>query len=255
MQPVLSTMAMSAKGKMQGGLPALLGGYLLKLVYLAPLLLMWRSLFAQNVKVDMTLAQMLAYTCLSAILSEQLNVRSPAASWLYEGIIIDLFKRPMGLFLQLMVMTVGEWLPQLMLFSLPVALLAPLLGVSLIPATPWFFLSLLLAMSLGFAVDFLFACLIIRMQNASWLIYTIRGAVTALLSGALIPFALLPWGLGDVMRTLPFGSLAGAPLGLFVGVESPAAILPAQMIWNLVLWPLAAFAFRRSRERMISHGG
>ena len=28
-----------------------------------------------------------------------------------------------------------------------------------------------------------------------------------------------------------------------------------QVFWNLTLWPLALWAFRASRERMVSYGG
>jgi len=32
-------------------------------------------------------------------------------------------------------------------------------------------------------------------------------------------------------------------------------LVPAQILWNLMLWPLAAYCFAASRERMVSYGG
>jgi ABC-2 type transport system permease protein len=150
---------------------------------------------------------------------------------------------------------VGGWLPELMLFSLPLVLIVPLFGVNIIPATVWFFPCLALSISLGFAIDFIFACFIIRMRNASWLAYTLRNAVTLLLSGAVIPFDLLPWGLGEVFKLLPFGSLAAAPLAVFTGMAEFIDVIFLQIFWNIILWPLAVLAFAKSREKMVSYGG
>lgn len=255
MQPYLSTARMAATEPLRGSALALLARYVLPIVYTVPLILLWRGLFAQGVAVDMTLSQMLTYTVISVALEPMLNVRSPASGWLYEGIILNLYMRPMGILRQLTAMTMGMWGPHLLLLAVPVLTLAGLLGVTLVPATLWAVPSLLLSISLGFAVEYLFSCILIRMINAEWMVYTFREAVTALLSGAVIPFALLPWGIGDVLRYLPFGSLAGAPLSIWAGIAQPLPVLLTQLIWNVVLWPLALLSFRSMRERMVSHGG
>lgn len=85
--------------------------------------------------------------------------------------------------------------------------------------------------------------------------HCLREALTALLTGSLIPFAALPWGLGRILQLSPFGTLAGAPLAIFTGLSSPMELLPAQIIWNLLLWPAAILCFNASRERMVSYGG
>jgi ABC-type uncharacterized transport system permease subunit len=93
------------------------------------------------------------------------------------------------------------------------------------------------------------------MQNAIWIANVLRNAVTGLLSGTLIPFDILPWGMGVWMRWLPFGSLAGAPLDLFVGTARPLPTLAAQAAWNVVIWGCTALVFQRRREGMMSYGG
>ena len=123
------------------------------------------------------------------------------------------------------------------------------------PASPWFFPSLLLCISLGFAIDFLFACVAIELRGISWLAHVIRTAIVALFSGTVLPFRLLPFGLARVFELQPFGSLGGAPLALFVGTARPERILLAQVFWNLTLWPAAILWFCRSRERLVSFGG
>jgi ABC-2 type transport system permease protein len=257
MAKYLKTVFMTSQNLTNGGIAYLLMGYALRVVYVIPLLLLWRSLMAGGVVTGMSLGQMLTYTFLGTILAEILVVRTPASNWLYEGLIISLYQRPMGILSHLMAQTVGGWVPDMLLFTLPMVLASPLFGVSLVPlgGSTWFAVSLGLCVSLGFAVDFAFACLTIRLKNASWLVYSIRGAVVSLLSGSVIPFAILPFGLGKVLQYLPLGSLAGAPLSIYTGLTDPLPIIVAQVFWNLTLWPLTIIVFRKSQEWMVSHGG
>ena len=249
------TAQMSAQSSTNGGVVYLFLGYLLKIVYLIPLLLLWRTLINDGIDAGMSLTQMLTYTYLGAILSEILVVRTPASSWLYEGLFVSLYQRPINVLSHLISQTVGGWIPQLLLFALPMIIIAPLFGVSLIICSIWFVPSLILCVSLGFAVDFLFACLTIRMKNASWLVYVIRTAIVSLLSGSIIPFSALPWRIGTVFQYLPLGSLAGAPLSIYTGLAEPMSILVAQLFWNAVLWPIAIITFEKTQERMVSYGG
>lgn len=255
LQKYLITARLAHLEKTGGGLLYQIPGLLVDLMYLLPLMFLWRVLASQGVDTGMSLSQMLRYTYLSALLSELLAVQTFASSWSYEGQLISLYIRPLPVFGQIIAQTVGGWGRRLLLFSLPMLLAAPLFGLSMLPASLWFFPSLLLCVSLGFAVDFLFACLTIRLRGMAWLAYVIRMAVVGLLSGTLIPFALLPFGLDQVFSYQPFGSLGGAPLSLFVGTAAPLPILTAQIVWNLLLWPAAILWFARSRERLVSYGG
>lgn len=251
-----ATALMAARTHDSFGLANLLGNYLLRLIRLVAMIYIWRELFARGADAGgMTLEAVLTYTYMSAVLEPLLDVRTPASDWLHEGVILSNFMRPIGVFAQLTAHTVGLWLQPLMLFGLPALLIAPLAGISAAPASPWALLSLALTVSEGFAVDYLFSCLLIRMRNLSWTVYSIRNALTALLTGAVIPFELLPWGLGDVLRYTPLGTLAGGALSVYVGSGDAAMIIIMQLVWNIALWPLACACFRRSQERMVSYGG
>jgi len=189
------------------------------------------------------------------LLSDMLVVKTKATRWLSEGVLMKLYTRPLPVILQLIAQTVGEWLPILALFSLPMALAAPLFGISLRPASSLFIVSLLLCISLGFAIDILFACLTIKLRNMSWLISRIRAAIVALLSGTVIPVSFLPLGLGEIMKYQPFACLGGATLSIFTGTADPAGVLWLQAIWNIILWPAALVIFKKSQEGMVSYGG
>lgn len=255
MQKYIATAKMTFQNQTNAGILYLLPTSLIRFLYLFPLLLLWHSLFAGGADTGMALPQMLTYTYLGALLSDVLVVRTPASGWLYDGLISSLYQRPMTIFGHLAAQTLGEWIPGLLLFSLPMALLSPIFGVSLRPVSLWFFPSLLLCISLGFAVDFLFSCLNIHMKNANWLVQVIRTAIVSLFSGSVIPFAAFPAGIGKLLAFLPLGSLAAGPLSIFTELSDPAPILAAQALWNAVLWPAAFWTFHKSQEEMIVNGG
>lgn len=251
-----ATARMSTKEQSYFGFVDLCRVYILRGVSLAAMLGIWHMLMAQGADTDgFTRDQMLTYTLLSSALYPLLNVRTQASSWMHDGQMLGLYLRPDGLFTQIAAHTLGGWGMHLLFFAIPVLILGGLFGLSIIPATPWFFLSLCLTVIQGFAMDFLFLCLSIRLHNLEWVMHTMREALTVVLTGALIPFAALPWGIGDWLALSPFGTLAGAPLALFVGIDSPARLIPAQLLWTIALWPLAIACFKRSTERMVSYGG
>jgi ABC-2 type transport system permease protein len=256
LRPYLATARMSALEQNYFGLGEAIGGYAIRALRLIALISLWTALFSQGAQTEgMTLPMLLSYTAVSVAFSDLLDVRTPASSWMHEGSILSQYMRPMGIFPQLAAHTAGGWITPFLLFSLPVLIISAILGINVLPQSPWFFVSLALSVSLGFAIDFLFACLVIRMQNAAWLVEVIRRAITALLSGAVIPFALFPWGIGSILALSPFASQAGASLSLFTGLADAKEVLPLQVFWNLLLWPATLLLFNRSRERMVSHGG
>lgn len=247
------TALMAARQKLNDGLLSLLPEFLIKLICTLPLLFLWQAI-AESGNAGMSLDSMRTYTYATILLGEQLNVRTFASSWNSDGAIGRLFLRPMGIFGAIIAQTVGGWLPELLLFSLPLALLAPCFGISLLPQSLFFFPSLLLCITLGFALDLLFACLAVYLR-VPWLSYVIRSAVTTVFSGSVIPFALLPDTVSTFFRLQPFGSLAAAPLSLLSGSANAKTVLLLQLFWNLVLWPAAFAVFAKSRERLVSFGG
>ncbi len=251
-----ATARMCLKEKSYFGLANVIAQYLLWAAGLGALLMIWRSLFMQGTDMQgLTLNQVYVYTILSTVLAPMLDVRTPASGWLHDGSVLKLYLRPRSLFAQLAAHTVGGWVLPLVRLSLPVTGIALLCGVDLRPASLWFFPSLMLTVSLGFAVDYLFSCLLIRLNNLEWVVHDMRQSLTALFSGSVIPFAALPWGIGRFLALTPLGSLAGGPLSIYTGLAEPMTILAAQLFWNVVLWPLALWRFASMRERMVSYGG
>jgi ABC-2 type transport system permease protein len=255
MNKYTKTAYLSALEKVNGGIIYLLPDILIKIFTLIPLIFLWRMVMSSGVEVDMSLDQMLTYTYISALLADMLVVRTAASGWLSEGVLLKLYGRPLSVVGQLTTQTVGGWMPMLLMFSLPMALIAPLFAVCLIPASIAFPVSLLLCIALGFAIDLLFACLSIKLRNMNWLIGRMRVAITAVFSGTVIPIKLLPFGLSEIMKYQPFACLGGAPLSIFVGAANIMETIRLQIVWNLILWPFALIVWKKSQEGMVSYGG
>lgn len=251
-----ATVRMCATQAFDGNFLFVFAGYAVRLVRMAVLIAVFRSLPPNE---GMTYSQMLTYTVLASALSGQLYFDTPATTALWEGSIIGRFTRPVPVLTDLIAETVGRWFPSLIFYTLPLCIITSFFGVRLLPlsisAGLLFPASLLLGISLGFAVDFIFSSIAMRLKNGCFAALAVREAITALLSGLLIPFALLPKGVADVLSWLPFGSLANAPLSIFVGTGDAVPLIGLSVFWNVVLWPASIAFFRKSTEKMISYGG
>ena len=120
---------------------------------------------------------------------------------------------------------------------------------------PAFGLSLLLGIALGVALDFVFGACTVMLGESVWLISVVRTALEGLLSGAIIPLALLPGALPTVLGWLPFASTASAPMRLFTGTGTLWPLLPLQAGWLVAISALALWLWRRARERVVGMGG
>jgi ABC-2 type transport system permease protein len=251
----IKTAHLSALERTNGGIIYLFPDILIKVFTLISLVFLWRVVMSSGAEVGMNLEQMLTYVYVSSIIADMLVVKTAASGWLSDGVLLRLFGRPLSVFGQLAAQTIGGWIPELLLFSLPMVAIAPLFGVHLIPASPLFLVSLLLCVTLGFAVDFLFACMSMKLRNMNWLVGRMHMAITVVFSGTVIPIRLLPFGLAEIMKYQPFASLGGAPLSIFVGAADTVETIALQIIWNIILWPFALFVWKKSQEGMVSYGG
>lgn len=258
-QKYWKTAAMAASSY-TGDSPLFLVDYLLRLLRVLVLLSIWRSLLAGRGTVSgMTLDAVLTYTLVAEVFAAQLSPRTDFDSTLWTGAIVARLLQPLGVFGQFSAELFGRWLFEFVVFSGPLLLLAPLLGVSPLPASAaaggLFALSLALAIAVGLAIEFVFGGLLVLLQLPFWAVSQVRNAVTVLLSGALIPLALLPPAVGAVFAWLPFAAMASAPLQIYTGTGAPLPLLASQAGWALALWPLAHWLWRAGRERMVSYGG
>ena len=261
------TAALAATAEAGEGALSLFLDYALRFLRLALLLSVWRVILfppsggapAPAALGGMTPEGILTYTLIAGVFADPLAARTRLELTLWDGSIAVRLLRPFNLVAQIGAEMVGGWLPGLLLFSLPILLLAPLLGVDPRPAGPaaalLFPLSLALGVTVGMAVDFLLCALMVSFGWAVWEVERWRTALSTVLSGALLPLAVLPWNLGEVLVWLPFAAMAWAPLSVYTGTGDPRLLLAAQALWAAVLWGLARHLWWRSRQKAVIYGG
>ena len=224
------------------------------------LLSIWRIIVSARPEASpLPLEVLLTYTLIAEAFAKPMGIRTPLYESIWQGTLVGYFLRPSGVVRQFAAEASGQWAIDFLLFSLPLLLLAPLLGVSIAPASPGaaplFALSLALAIAVGLAIEFAFGALALIGDQPIWLVEWVRRTLAGILSGALIPLAVLPAGLGDVFAWLPFAATAWAPLAIYTGAGDPVALLGTQLAWALVLWPLTLHLWSAHRERVVAYGG
>ncbi|OGO40402.1 MAG: hypothetical protein A2147_02460 [Chloroflexi bacterium RBG_16_57_8] len=252
---------LEATSPMSGGILYFLGGYFVRFVRTLLLLSIWRAVFAQAGDGTASLDEVLRYTLVAAILWQQVDVQTTASVTFWEGTASSRFLRPLSVFGQYISETIGRWVPGLIFLSIPLALLSPVLGVDIMPTSSTtlflFMVSLLIGILSGFAMDFILTgYIMVYLGNANYIASQIRAAFTMLLSGALIPLHLLPFGIGQALQWLPFATMASAPLSLYVGIaEDVGRMLLLQVSWCILLWLAAVYVWKKNRQRLVVLGG
>jgi ABC-2 type transport system permease protein len=233
--------------------------YALSLLRVLVLLALWRTVLPEGSVNGMTLPALLTYTVIAEAFGNQLSVRTGMDQAFWNGSIATYFLRPHWIVGGFAAEAVGKWATDFVVFSLPLLLISPLLGVNPLPVSPLagllFLLSLLLGSSIGLALEFLFGALTVALEQNIWAMRQIRGSIETVLSGVVIPLALLPWGLGAIFAWLPYASMASAPLRIYTGTGDPLPLLLVQLGWSIVLWPLAGWLWQANRERVVGYGG
>ncbi|MDQ3702984.1 MAG: ABC-2 family transporter protein [Chloroflexota bacterium] len=255
----VKTASMAATGA-AGDSPLFLLDYLLRFLRVALLITVWRTILATSAPAaGLSLDAVLTYTLIAAVFADPLAARTGLEEALWNGSIATRFLQPMAVVGHYASEMVGSWLLGLALFSLPLLLAAPLLGVDPLPAgggaALLFPISLVLGVSVGMAVDFLFCALMVTFGWSVWEVERWRSALSTVLSGALLPLSVLPWGLGDVLAWLPFAAMAWAPLSIYTGLGDPLRLLALQAFWAVVLWLLAQRLWRACRQKVVIYGG
>ena len=150
---------------------------------------------------------------------------------------------------------------QLLWRAVPQFLIGALLFEITIPdeASRWllFFLSVALAVLVGFGIRFL-------VNLTSFWLLDYRGpvllmiAVNLVLSGMIIPLSFLPAPLDTIARVTPFASMLQAPIDIYVGAPiggSVAAVLALQLSWALVLYTAGKLVLTAGTRKLVVQGG
>jgi ABC-2 type transport system permease protein len=82
-------------------------------------------------------------------------------------------------------------------------------------------------------------------------IHLVKYNIVEFLSGTLIPLMLLPSGVLQVMKFFPFYYVQYLPASLYLGKSTDEAWvgIVVLIVWNLILWGVAEYTYRRLRRK------
>ena len=129
------------------------------------------------------------------------------------------------------------------------------------PVSPVMFAVFLLSVALAFVVKFFISYLFVLLSfytvNTLGLL-RVRSALTALLSGALVPLEFLPAPLQVAAAYAPFRAIVHTPVAIYLGHVTGGAVLNSiltQVAWAVILWLLVRLMWSRSLRALTIQGG
>lgn len=180
-----------------------------------------------------------------------------AQRWRSGQVASDLLK-PVGLVSWLMWRDLGRALATALVVAAPMVALGVALGPLVVRvdavAAVGFTLSLLLGVLQGGALALCVGLLAARSGQGQGIV-ALKEVVVPLLSGALLPHAMLPGRVERVLSWLPTTGLAHAPAAWCMDGPRPLAALGVQAVWVVLLLSLAEWVWSRATRTLTVAGG
>ncbi len=130
-----------------------------------------------------------------------------------------------------------------------------------LPASGGHAILFVLSACIGFFIMFsvsLMSGLLAFWTMSSWGLRNAKNAIVNFFSGALVPIALLPGWLQDVVNVLPFKNIIYVPTMIYMGQYSPqeaAMNIGMQLFWAVALWLLTKALFGLAIRKVSINGG
>ncbi len=221
----------------------------------------WGAITASGT-VESSLDQVMTYIVVAQIVSNAVfvSVEGFVGEKVRKGTIVNELKRPVSLFSQAYFRKLGEAFFRTLTRSLPIFLLGDFfLDVSLPSGLSMFFFAVSLFLGLNLVLLLSYATsMLVFWTKVEWSIRSMRNTVQRLFSGVLFPLYLLPGGLVVFFDFLPFSYMVDGPIQIFLmqrtGIRA-LEVLALQLVWVLLLFLLAHFAWSKAKKKLTVQGG
>jgi ABC-2 type transport system permease protein len=226
---------------------------------------LWTAIYRSATTMQLSYQALITYVCLGQAFSfarpGQRRVIVRIGAGIRSGdVLMDLI-RPTDYQLLTFSDTLGAYLMETVMVSLPSYLLAFLLFRINPPASPeaaiGFVVSLFGAFFLVFSLDF-FIGLMAFWTFSIWGLGYAKMAVLDILAGTIIPLTLFPEWLRRIALALPFQGMAYTPLAIYIGTIQSSAIWTSilnQFAWGVGLVLLTRLIWLRAKRRIEIQGG
>lgn len=224
----------------------------------------WMAIYKEDSIINgVSKEQIITYIILSRIIYTQITwgfIPKIGNKIHHGGIIMDLLK-PIDFQFFMYLGRIGDFISFATLTAIPLLIVCGLtLGIQapLSPMTLFYFiLSMLMAMTISFFVEFWIGLLTFY-TNFSWGLQTFQESLVALFSGALIPLTFFPHWLLTITNLLPFKEMSYSPVAIYLGLIKGSEIystLVFQFIWMIALMILSRLFYSFAIKRITVQGG
>ncbi len=240
--------------------------FIMTIVSMIVFVYFWRAVYASTSTLGgLALSQTINYILLARLLAPLVETTENRTVWIFgsmlrQGQIAVELTRPLDLQLSMMAQR-SALVIAFIILRLPLFLLAWLFFGLQLPASPglWaaFFISLALGQAIMFLFEWVFACLAFYVTE-TWGLAVMQISVGAFFSGALVPLAMMPAWLQNVVAVLPFAQALAVPVSFLSGVatlsDAPRLWL-IQVVWLLALLVLSRATFNVAVRKVTVQGG
>ncbi len=230
---------------------------------------LWTAIYQSATAMSMSYQALITYVCLGQAFSfsrpGQRRIFTRIGIGIQSGDVLMDLVRPIDYQLLTFTETVGAYVVETALVSLPSYVIALVLFGIAAPASSeaalGFLVSLMGAFFLVFSVDFLIGMMAFwtnRIWGVVWGLGYVKIALLDIMAGTIIPLSLFPDWLRNIAFALPFQGMAYTPLAIYVGSIQGRAILTSilvQFAWGVVLVLLTRLIWLRARRRIEIQGG
>lgn len=129
------------------------------------------------------------------------------------------------------------------------------------PASPaaavGFLVSIVLAVTVSYAIRFLVSCTAFWVLDAQG-IKLMAGVCAMFFSGMVLPLNLYPGWFGTVVNALPWASFVQVPIDVYLGKHPGTDLLAAlafQLMWAVVLLACCGLVVQRATRKVVVQGG
>jgi len=224
----------------------------------------WITLYTQRPGAfGVSLQQMVTYGVLSMAI-ENLFYTGPVyyiARQVKSGAIDGDLLKPLDFHFHMLARSTGEMFFRVIVIALPAMLVGYFLFDLQLPVT-WqtgflFLIALLLGYLVNFHLNFLLgtiATVTLEIHSIDWAFH----ATSRFFSGQFVPLWLFPGVLGRLADILPFRSIFSTPLSIYTEVLNGSALTQAigfQFLWLIILLAMSRWLWGRVQMRIVSQGG
>lgn len=226
---------------------------------------LWNTLAAQKPEMlGASLPQVLTYVLLAMVLARFIEAANTPRYFIAElmrtGAIQGELIKPLDFHFHLFARSSGNGLCQI-LWQAPILLFGVVFlgigGPASLAHAALFGVSALLAFLVGFGINFLIgltSIFAIEIRHIGWFYIAIMG----FFSGQFIPLWMFPPLLARIVALLPFQSVIGIPMSIYIGRYSVPEALQAialQAAWAAGLALLGRLVWQRGYRRLVVQGG